>query len=146
MADSFSYDFQMAGYPFDKFDEKGKIEYPIFVEEFRHFPWMQQIGKANGGSEPTISVKNLTNNTVFWVSIIGDQKRHAYLVGIVYPKETKSFLGLCKAKTVRWVEIYVAEQASTVEKTFKTFFEGKHDQLMNQLKQLEKFDEMEAKI
>jgi hypothetical protein len=146
MADSFSYNLQMAGYPFEKFDEKGKIDYPKFVEEFHNFPWMQQIGKANGGSEPTISVKNLTNNTVFWVSIIGDQRRHAYLVGIVYSKEAKSFLGLGKAKTVRWVEIYVAEQATMVEKTFKTFFDGKHEELMNQLRQLEKFDEMEAKI
>lgn len=145
MANSFSYDVQMAGYAFDKFDERGKIEYPKFVEEFRSFPWMQQIGKANGGSEPTISVKNITNDTIFWVSIIGDQKRHAYLVGIVYLKETKSFLGFGKPKSKRWVEIYVAEKASTVEGTFKTFFDGKHEQLMNQLRQLEKFDEMEAK-
>ena len=144
MADKFTYDFQLSGYKFDQYDEKGSVEYSKFLEEFKSFPWLDQIGKINGGTEPTITVKNLTNGTDYWVSIIGSPIEYAYLVGIVYPKEVKSFLGLGKTKKIRWVEIFVAEEARTVEDTFSTFFEGQHSLLLKKLSELPKFDEMEA--
>ena len=68
-----------------------------------------------------------------------------YLVGVVYTKERRGFLGLGKPKPVRWVEIYIAQDAAIVEKEFKVFFLGQDKQLFDQLHQLPKFDEMEAK-
>src|SRR3546814_2194298 len=54
-----------------------------------------------GGSEPTISVKNLTNSTDYWVSIMGNPSRYAFLVGIVYSKETRSLFGLARSEERR---------------------------------------------
>jgi hypothetical protein len=145
MADNFTYDVQMAGYAFDRFDERGAITYERFVQEFRRFPWVSQVGQAKGGSEPTISVHNHSNRTIYWVSAARHGSGHVYLVGIVHPKEKPTLFGLGRPKTVRWVEIYVAETPSAVEDTFRTFFAGRHDELLGQLRALPKFDEMEAK-
>jgi hypothetical protein len=145
MADNFAYNVQMAGYSFDQFDEKGAITYEGFVQEFRRFPWASQVGQAKGRSEPTISVRNGSNNTDYWVSAAKHGNDLVYLVGIIYPKEKPALFGLGKPKTVRWLEIYVAETPSTVEDTFRTFFTGKHDDLLRQVRALPRFGEMEAK-
>jgi hypothetical protein len=145
MADNFTYNIQMAGYAFDQFDEKGTITYERFVQEFRKFPWTSQVGQAKGRSEPTISVRNHSNSTDYWVSAARHGVGHVYLVGIVYAKDKPALFGFGKPKTVRWVEIYVAEAPGTVEETFRTFFAGKQEELLRQLRALPKFDEMEAK-
>lgn len=145
MADNFTYNVQQAGYAFDKFDEKGAITYDGFVQEFRSFPWASQVGQAKGRSEPTISVRNHSNKTDYWVSAAKNGSGLAYLVGIVHPKEKPGLFGLGKPRTVRWVEIYVAETPGVVEDTFRTFFGGKHEELLRQLQALPKFGEMEAK-
>lgn len=61
----------------------------------------------------------------------------------MYEKQKRPLIG--KAVPVRWVEIYVAEEAATVESTFKTYFGGSFDQVMSQLRALPKFTEMEAR-
>ena len=145
MANGFTYNIQMAGYRFDQVDEKGAITYERFVEEFRKFPWTSQVGQAKGRSEPTISVRNHSNGTDYWVSAMRHGGGHVYLVGIVYSKEKPALFGFGKPKPVRWLEIYVAETGRTVEETSRTFFADKHDELLNQLRVLPKFDEMESK-
>lgn len=145
MANNFTYNVQLAGYAFDQSDEKGAITYERFVQEFRKFPWTSQIGRANGRSEPTLSVVNHSSNTAYWVSAMRHGSSHVYLVGIVYPKEKPALFGFGKPETVRWLEIYVAETPGTVEETFRTFFAGRHEELLRQLRALPKFDEMEAK-
>jgi hypothetical protein len=144
MADDFTYNLQMAGYRFDQYDERGSISYDQFVREFRSFPWASQVGTANGGSEPTIFVKNHTSNTDLWVSAAKHDDGFVYLVGITYPIEKRGFFGLGGPKQIRWVKIYVAEMAKTVEDVFHKFFSGEHDQLMRQLESLPPFAEMEA--
>ncbi len=144
MADTYKFNVQMAGYPFDKVDEKGAISYDIFIKEFNSFPWKDQAGKSNGGSEATITVQNIERNEDYFISVIGDDKEYAYLIGVIYPKEIKPFLGLGKAKTVRWLEIYIAEKESTVLSTSKLFFLRDNAALKNELKQLPLFLEQEA--
>ena len=144
MADEFTYNFQMAGYDFNHYDEKGSTDYENFVNEFQSFPWKSQAGQSNGGSEATISVKNISNSTGLWVSVIGDSSEYAHLVGVVYEKEVRGIFGLGKPRIVRWLEIFVAEEPSTVEQLFLIFFDGNHSGLMSELSKLPKFSEMEA--
>ncbi|MEM7027262.1 MAG: hypothetical protein AAF410_03425 [Pseudomonadota bacterium] len=143
-AENFIYDIQLAGYQFNQYDDKGNADLKIFMEEFRTFPWSEQVGKANGGSEPTISVRNLSEKTVYWVSAAPHEEGHVYLLGIVYPKVKKSFFGLGKDKKIRWVEIYVDEDGSAVEDIASAFFDGNFESLMSQLSTLPKFAEMES--
>lgn len=143
-ADVFTYEVQMAGYAFDRTDQKGEIGFSKFIAEFRAFPWLQQLGKANGGSEATLSVLNRTQGIDLWVSIAGNPIDHAYIVGFTYPKNKISMFGLI-SRNVRWLEMYVVHEGSTVEELFGTFFKGEHEQLRLQLGKLEKFDEMEAR-
>ena len=145
MAGPFTYDIQQAGYDFDQFDLKGEATYEIFIEEFRKFPWVEQVGKKIGGSEPTISVKNKEKNIDYWVSVIGEPSEYAYLVGIVQPKMVKSMFGFGKEKEVRWLTIYVAEQQHTVENTFKLYFTSSIKELNQELSRLPLFTEQEAK-
>ena len=91
------------------------MTYEQFVREFRSFPWATQVGKASGGSEPTISVRNQSDGTDYWVSAAKHKSGYVYLVGIVHLKEKRSFLGF--GTPIRWVEIFVAEDAKTVEDT-----------------------------
>ena len=145
MAGSFTYDIQLAGYDFDQYDLKGEATYEVFIEEFRKFPWVEQVGKKTGGSEPTISVKNKEQKIDYWVSVIGEPSEYAYLVGIVQPKMVKSMFGFGKVKEVRWLTIYVAEQQQTVENTFKLYFTGSIKELNQELSRLPLFTEQEAK-
>lgn len=143
-ADVFTYDVQMAGYAFDRTDQKGEIGFSKFIAEFRAFPWLQQVGRANGSSEATLSVRNRTQGTDLWVSIAGSPSDHVFIVGFTYPKDRVSLFGL-SSKKVRWLEMYVAPEPSMVEELFRAFFNGEHEQVRLQLGKLEKFDEMEAK-
>ena len=145
MAGSFTYDIQQAGYGFDQYDLKGEATYEIFIEEFRKFPWVEQVGKKTSGSEPTISVKNKEQKIDYWVSVIGEPSEYAYLVGIVQPKIVKSMFGFGKEKEVRWLTIYVAEQQQTVENTFQLYFSGNIKELNKELSVLPLFTEQEAK-
>jgi hypothetical protein len=149
VADNITLDIQMAGYRFDQFDDKGPTSFAAFVREFRAFPWATQVGRSNGGSEPTISVKNHTSGTDLWVSAIGyqnqDQVGYDYLVGVVYQKQQRTLLGLGPLKNVRWVEMYIAEDGVTVETLFETFFNGTFEQLMARFHKLQKYSEMEAR-
>ena len=125
MAHPFTYNIQQAGYKFDQYDLKGTATFDIFKKEFRSFPWKEQVGRNGGGSEPTISVKNLGTKIDLWVSVIGDSEEFAYLIGIAQPKMVKTELGFDKEKEVQWVTAYVLKRAEWVEEAFELFFDGK---------------------
>jgi hypothetical protein len=38
--DKFTWNIQLAGYDFKKYDEKGETSYDNFISEFDKFPWM----------------------------------------------------------------------------------------------------------
>lgn len=144
MAESFTYDIQQAGYRFDQYDLKGEATFEIFTEEFRAFPWKDQVGNNQGGSEPTISVKNSETNIDLWVSVIGSADEYAYLLGIVQPKKIKTMFGFGKEKEVNWVTAYVLEQPEWVEEAFQLCFQGKLDELNSRFSNLPIFLEQEA--
>jgi hypothetical protein len=147
MIDKFTWNVQLAGYDFNKYDEKGETTLENFISEFDKFPWIEQIETAKRiqkGSAPTLSVKDLKTETDFWVSMAGDKNEHGYLIGIVYLKTVKGFFGLGGQKEKRWVEIYLTQDPELVRKCFKMFFNRDSDNLVSTIRKLEKFGEMAA--
>jgi hypothetical protein len=145
--DKFTWNIQLAGYDFKKYDEKCETTYDNFINEFDKFPWIEQMEKRNTkkeGCSATLSVKDLKGNCDLWVSIAGDKDNYGYLVGYVHPKEVKKFFGLGKAKTKRWCEIYQTQNVNDIKSYFKLFFDRHQEQLENAISKLDKFDEMEA--
>jgi hypothetical protein len=145
--DKFTWNIQLAGYDFKKYDEKGETNYDNFIIEFDKFPWIEQMEKWNtikDGCSATLSVKDLKGDCDLWVSIAGDKDNYGYLVGYVYPKEVKGFFGLGKAKTKRWCDIYQTQNVNDIKSCFKLFFDRQQNQLENAISKLEKVDSMEA--
>ena len=143
-ADSFTHDVQQAGYRFDQYDLKGNATFDIFKNEFRTFPWKEQVGNNKGGTEPTISVKNSETNINLWVSVIGSPDQFAYLVGIGQPRKVKTVLGFGNEKEVNWVTAYILEQSEWVEEAFQLYFLGQTDELNARFSSLPIFLEQEA--
>lgn len=147
MTDKFTWNVQLAGYDFNKYDDKGEITLENFILEFDKFPWIEQIEAANKikkGSAPTLSVKDLKTITDFWVSMAGDKNNHRYLIGYVHPKTVKRFFGFGKPHAKRWVEIYLTQDNDLVKKCFTMFFNRDTDNLVSTIKKLQKFGEMEV--
>lgn len=145
--DKFTWNIQLAGYDFQKYDEKGEITYDKFISEIEKFPWIEQMEKWNtikDGCSATLSVKDLKTNSDLWISIAGDKNNYGYLVGHVNPKEVKGFFGLGKTKTKRWCYIYQTQNINDIKKCFKQFFDRKQEDLETSLSKFEKFDNMEA--
>lgn len=143
----FTYDMQYGGDPHDKYDQKGETNYEDFMSAFENFPWFDELDKANanpGNCSPTLSVKNVQDETDFWVSMAGTRDSYGYLVGNVYFKLKKGFLGFGKAKTIKWVEIYLTEDKQLVKGFYKLYFDKNNDKLLAGLRALEKFGEMEV--
>jgi hypothetical protein len=148
MADQFTYNVQLAGYDYDRYDEKGAIDYDGFVRVFDEFPWREQMEKwrrSGQGCSATVSISDSSHQVDYWVSVATRNDNTMFLLGIVYVKEVKGFLGFGKPRKKRWVEIYVAPSRKSILDTFKLFFTGQIDELMRTLKGLEKFDELEAR-
>jgi hypothetical protein len=147
MADQFTYNVQLAGYDYDRYDEKGGLDYDAFVHVFDQFPWREQMQawqRVREGCSATVSVTDHARNVDFWVSVAGETEP-SFLLGIVYEKDVKGFLGFGKPRKKRWVEIYVAPSRQSVLDTFTLFFAGQIDALMRTLRGFDKFDELEAR-
>ena len=147
MADQFTYRYQLAGYAYDRYDEKGAIDYDGFAAAFDQFPWTAQLRQSTAvgeGCSATIFVTDSERHLDYWVSIAGDEKKPFFLLGVTYDKEVRGFLGFGKPRQTRWVEIYVAPSRDSVLSTFRLFFTGQTDELMKTLRSYDKFDEMEA--
>jgi hypothetical protein len=143
----FTYNVQLAGYPHEKFDDKGQTNYDAFIRAFDEFPWMEQLDKSDEiqeGSAATLSVVAFGEDKAFWVSIAGDRKKYVFLVGYVYMKIKKGLFGIGKAKLVKWVDIYEIEDKEELKNLFKLFFDRKFDSLQSKLLELKKFDSMKA--
>jgi hypothetical protein len=143
----FTYNVQLAGYPYEKWDDKGQTNYKEFIKTFDEFPWLEQLDKYNEiqeGCSATLTVLALDENKDFWVSIAGDRRKHFFLVGYVYKKEKKGWFGFGKGKTIKWVDIYESENKEEIKALFKIFFDKQFDLLKVKLQVLKKFDSMEA--
>jgi hypothetical protein len=147
MTDKFTWNIQLAGYDLKKYDEKGETILKNFISEFDKFPWIEQLESYKNiqqGCSPTLSVKDHKTATDFWVSMAGDKNEHGYLIGYVYTKTVKGFLGLGKPKEKRWVEIYLTQDAEFIKKCFIMFFNRDTDNLFSTIKKREKYREMEV--
>src|SRR5215472_7540919 len=112
MADVYTFEIERAGYEPGRYDKKGEITYQRFIEEFRAFPWIEEIERwkvTRKGVSPTLTVVNSTKSNGYWVSMAGDKNRHAYLLGVVYKKLVKPTFGIGKMREVYWLEIYITE-------------------------------------
>jgi hypothetical protein len=43
----FQLNIQHGGAAFDKSENKGNVDYTAFIKNFDHYPWMDEINKAN---------------------------------------------------------------------------------------------------
>ncbi len=144
---NYTWNVQLAGYAYEKYDEKGQTDYENFITEFEKFPWIEQIEnyqKIQKGSSATLSVNDKENETSFWVSIMGNVNDNTFLVGYVYPKMKKGLFGLGKEKEIKWLEIFIARNDEQVKKCFRLYFSNELDKLQSELKTMEKYGEMEA--
>ena len=145
----FTYNIQLAGYPYEKFDEKGETNFKDFIQIFNSFPWLDQLDnydKIKEGCSATISVKAIGDDNDFWVSIAGGREKYIFLLGFVYLKPKKGLFGLGKEKIVKWVDIYEIEDKDKIKSFYNLYFDKKTDNLKTEFSTLKKFDSMEAFI
>ena len=148
MEDKFTWNVQMAGYDHGKADLKGEISHADFLKEFKSFPWMEQIDKAAKYPDkcsPTLSIKDLMTNKNFWISMAGSSSKNGYIVGYIYPKIKKGFLGFGKEKETNWLEMYAAENESIVTSCIDLFFNRNYESLEKAFVKMDDFGQMEAK-
>jgi hypothetical protein len=141
----FTYNIQLAGYDYSQYDEKGIISYEDFIEVVEQFPWAEQVKKyedTQTGCSATIAVTNTITNNVLWISVKGTSKKYDFLIGYVYPKTVKPFLGIGKEKIKRWVDIYVVNHLTIAYKCSDYFFKNHLEQLNEALFMEEKFKSM----
>jgi len=84
--DIFKWSLQLAGYDHSRADQKGETDYENFINEFRMFPWIEQLEtaiKLPDKCAPTLSVKDLKTGKNFWISMAGDRNDHGYLIGYI---------------------------------------------------------------
>lgn len=139
----------MAGYPFEKSDDKGPVNYDVFIKFFDSFPWIEQLDawdNLKNGTSATISVNAKGEEKDLWISIAGNRQKSFFLVGYVYMRPTRGMFGFGKEKIVKWVDIYEAEDDIQVKFLFKLFFNKRFDELVLELDQLNSFDSMEAYV
>jgi hypothetical protein len=142
----FTYSIQLAGYDYTQYDEKSQIDLPGFLNIIDQFPWMEQLEKYSEiqeGCSATVFATNQDTNNSLWVSIAGNKNKYSYLVGYVYPKTSKGFLGLGREKTKKWLDIYRVNDFALIKSFFSIFFDNE-TLLQEQLSLEEKFDSMPA--
>ena len=138
---------QRAGYDFSRFDEKGTTDFSSFIKEFEAFPWeeeLQTYNQINQGVPASLYVKDSTNNTCLWVSLSGVNDNPFYLIGYIFDKKPKGFLGIFgKGKAQRWMEMYAVYKKADLREYFELYFQGDLKGFHAQIKKLELFGELE---
>jgi hypothetical protein len=145
----FKYSIQLAGYPFDKCDEKGEVSLQEFLQVIESFPWVEQMVARNSiaqGCSATVSVLNTVEQTALWLSVAGTAFDYKFLLGVVYFKTKSNFWGLGKQKVVKWLDIYLIDTLATAQNYFRLFFEHDITQLKNNIAKEIRVDSMESKI
>lgn len=142
----FTYNYQLAGYAFDHYDDKGPVEFRTFTKAFDSFPWgeqMHQREKMQDGCSATISAVDHEQTFACWVSVMGDDRRPTFLLGAVYPKRLRRSAHRKTPETVQWVKIHIAPSRRSVLSTFRLFFAGDTRRLMRQLRTYKLFQQYE---
>lgn len=145
--DKFTWNIQMAGYDHNQADQKGETDYQNFQKAFDQFPWNEQIIKANQSPDrcaPTITASDLKNGKDFWISMAGNEKEVGYIIGYIYPKKKKTLLGFGKIKTIRWLEMFTAEDKNKIDRLIKLFFNRDYSSFETSIRKLDSFGQMES--
>jgi hypothetical protein len=127
---------QYAGYAFDQYDDQGLMTYQDLMALFDAFPWTEQwqIGaRTTTGCAATISAEQ--DDETLWVSIATVDGEPVFLLGYVYPKMVKSWLGLGKLRQVKWVDIYEATSIE-IKYYYQLFFDAQTHRLKTELARL----------
>lgn len=133
MSGRFTYNYQLAGYPFERYDDKGAVDYDTFVTAFECFPWGEQMRQREtmfSGCSATISVVDHEKRFDYWVSVLGDDEDPTFLLGAVYDKRVRKPFRFKRTRVVRWVEMRVAPSRASVLQTFGMFFADETEMLM----------------
>ena len=139
--------YQLAGYSFECRDEMGAIDFPSFVKSFEGFPWggqMRQREKMAGGCSATISVVDKEQDLVCWVSVMGNDLRPTFLLGLVYNKKLRKSPRVEVPGVIRWCEIRIAPSRRSVPSTLRIFFTGDTRKLMKQFRTYKLYDRHET--
>ena len=141
MAKEFTLEVQLAGYDFNKYDEKGEVTLEKFMEEFESFQWLEQLKtlvKNQTGSLPKLLVKHDRTASYLWVSMWGDENENGYIIGYVYTIITKRFFGLVKPKEKQKNETFYTHDKDVVKQCFTLFFHQDTEKLIATLNECEK--------
>lgn len=143
-----TYNIQLAGYDHLQVDEKGPIDFTGFIQVLHNFPWKAELEKTGGeqfqGVSPTLSAKHKADEKALWVSAFGEPDKPVFLLGVVYMREKKGFLGLGSSKIVKWVDIYELHNLPDMEAYFALFFRGAYQELKDALMELKLHSASEA--
>jgi hypothetical protein len=144
--DKFTYDFHLANQNGKDVIDKGETNCDNFIEEFKNFPWLDQLSKANelGKTSPTITAQDHLNSTDLWTSIEGDSSQYDYIVGYNFPKTIAGGL-FKKERVTKWVTMYVTEDTEKILKCYDLFFKRDTLALTSELKQFRFYGEVEAR-
>jgi len=145
--DIFTYDFHFADQEEKDVTDKGQTDYNNFINEFKNFPWLDQLDKSEkiGKTSATITAHDLKTKTELWVSIAGDRNQYGYIIGFNAPKTIKGGL-FRKERTTKWVTMYTSEDTKKIFHLYDLFFKRDSSALTNELKQLDFFGETESQI
>lgn len=145
--DKFIWNVQMAGYEHSRADQKGETDYQSFQKAFDLFPWNEEIKKANqypDKASPTITTSDLKSGKDFWISMAENGSESGYIIGYIYPKEKKTFLGFGKIKNIRWLEMFTVEDKNKVDELIKLFFNRNYSSFETSIRKLDDFGQMES--
>lgn len=138
---------QKAGDDYNQFLDRSPVSMEEFLKELDTFPWMEQMEaylEIGTGASATLSAINTESKVSLWVSIAGNSNNHTFLLGIVYMKTVKGFLGLGKEKVKKWVDIYEIAEIKTIKEYFTWFFNQEEEEVMSRIRLERRFTSMEA--
>ena len=138
---------QKAGDDFNQYLDRSPVSLDDFLKELDTFPWMEQMEaylEIGTGTSATLSAVNTESDVCLWVSIAGDSNKHTFLLGIVYMKTVKGFLGLGKEKVKKWLDIYEVAEMETIKEYFTWFFNQEEEEVMSRIRLERRFTSMEA--
>ena len=145
---TFSWSIQKSGSDPKQAYLKGKVSYLRFVDFFNHFPWWEELLKANQNpnlSFPSISVKHIQSDHYLWVSAHGHSESMEFLVGYIFPKKIRKFGIFSKTQRILWERIYGIDKMEYVLPLFNYFFNGNFKTLEKELNNCQMYGDQEIK-
>ena len=145
---TFSWSIQKSGSKPNQVYPKGKVSFPRFMDFFNHFPWREELQKANlhpDLSFPSISVKHIQSDHYLWVSAHGYPENIEFLIGYIFPKKVRKLSRLFTSRKIQWERIHAVERMEDIPILFKYFFQAEFKSLAKELKKYRLYGDQEIK-